>query len=217
MNILTFDTSLNKTYISLCDQQETKTRIIENKDGKYHSAFLISTIKELLVEKKFTMQNINAVAVNIGPGSFTGIRACVTVARVMGQALKIPIYGISSLEIIADMNNTSKNTACFMDARKNKAYFALYSAENKTLTEPNLVELEEAIKIAKDNDFFVITDKKMQELFDKNDIVSKCFEATDFDFGKSLSKIALNQLKNTTLRPNWSELKPLYIQPPPVS
>ncbi|MFA6989180.1 MAG: tRNA (adenosine(37)-N6)-threonylcarbamoyltransferase complex dimerization subunit type 1 TsaB [Candidatus Gastranaerophilaceae bacterium] len=217
MKILTFDTSLDKTYISLCDENETISKIIENTEGKYHSAYLISTIAALLRKKSFTMQDISAVGVNIGPGSFTGIRACVTVARVMGQTLEIPVLGICSLEIIATLNNTGKNVACFIDARKNKAYFALYSSENEVLTEPKLVELEEAVEIVKNNDYFVVSDKKMQEFLNKYEITSQNFENSGVDFGKHLSKIVLKHIKNKDKKYLWNELKPLYIQPPPVT
>lgn len=46
-------------------------------------------------------QDVNLIAVNIGPGSFTGIRACVTVARVMAQQLDCKAVGVSSLEILS--------------------------------------------------------------------------------------------------------------------
>jgi tRNA threonylcarbamoyl adenosine modification protein YeaZ len=217
MNILTFDTSLDKTYVSLRDENEPTTRIIENKDGKYHSAYLISTIAEFLKEKKITLQDINAIGVNIGPGSFTGIRACVTVARVMGQSLKIPVFGVSSLEIISGINNTDKTTACFIDARKNKAYFALCSSEHEVLIEPKLVELEETVELLKNNNYFVIADKKMQEFFSNHNIISENFETSGFDFGKSLSKIIVQRIESKNQNSLWQDVKPLYIQPPPVN
>ena len=73
------------------------SKIVTNTDNKYHSAFLISTIKELLKANNLTPQDIDAIGTNIGPGSFTGIRACTTVARMFAQQLDIPAVGISSL------------------------------------------------------------------------------------------------------------------------
>ena len=105
MIFLTFDTSLDKTYLTLCDgEKKLESQIIETHDDKYHSAYLIQNLVTLLKKHNFTMQNIKAIGVNIGPGSFTGIRACLTIARVIAQQLEIPLIGISSMEILAQIN-----------------------------------------------------------------------------------------------------------------
>ena len=86
MKILVFDTCLDKMYVTLADDDKILTsKIVTNKDNKYHSAFLISTIKEVLKENNLRPEDIDAIGTNIGPGSFTGIRACTTVARMMAQ------------------------------------------------------------------------------------------------------------------------------------
>lgn len=85
MKILVFDTCLDKMYVALAENDTVlSSRIVTNRDNKYHSAFLISTIKEILKENNLTPQDLDAIGTNIGPGSFTGIRACTTVARMMG-------------------------------------------------------------------------------------------------------------------------------------
>ena len=123
--LLTFDTCLNKTYVTLSDNEKIiDSRVIENKNEKYHSAFLISTIADILKKQNLMMQDIQAIGTNIGPGSFTGIRACVTVARVIAQQLNCPLVGVSSLEILSRLNKKSGNTAIMLDARKNQFYLA---------------------------------------------------------------------------------------------
>ena len=102
MKILAFDTCLDKMYVTLSEDEEIlSSKIVTNKDNKYHSAFLISTIKEVLKENDIEPKDLDAIATNIGPGSFTGIRACTTVARTMAQQLNIPAVGISSLKILS--------------------------------------------------------------------------------------------------------------------
>ena len=96
MILLVFDTCLDKMYVTLTkDNEILSSKIVENQDNKYHSAFLISTIKEVLKENNLTPQDLSAIGTNDGPGSFTGIRACTTVARMMAQQLNIPACGIS--------------------------------------------------------------------------------------------------------------------------
>ena len=96
---LAFDTCLDKMYVTLVGGNDIiDSRVVVNHDEKYHSAFLISTIKEVLKRNNLEPENISLIATNIGPGSFTGIRACTTVARVMAQQLACKSIGISSLE-----------------------------------------------------------------------------------------------------------------------
>ena len=201
MKILSFDTCLDKTYIALSKNGE----IMESKtilsDGKnYHSAYLISTIKEVLQGANLTPQDIDTIATDIGPGSFTGIRACTTVARVFAQQLNLKTIGISSLEILSKV--LGNDDLVVLDARKNKAY--VY--DKKIL---GAIDLEEVDKIVHGRR--VITDNSLFERVSQNALSAYSYEKEDYPLGEILSKLALE--KETT---DWRMLKPLYIQPPPV-
>ncbi len=107
MITLAFDTALDKMYVVLRkDGKTTASKIVETTQSRYHSADLIPTIKEILGDIK--PQEIDLIATNIGPGSFTGIRACVTVARTMAQQLGCKAVGVSSLDILSKLNTTDK-------------------------------------------------------------------------------------------------------------
>ena len=156
MNILVFDTCLDKMYVTLAqDDKILSSKIVINKDNKYHSAFLISTIKSILKENNLTPNDINALGTNIGPGSFTGIRACTTVARTMAQQLDIPAVGVSSLEILKEIAPKGKEPVVALDARKNCAYLYI-DGEIK-----GAVLIEEVLKLLNKKDYFVITDDKL--------------------------------------------------------
>ena len=119
MKILVFDTCLDKMYVTLSeDDKILSSEVVTNKDNKYHSAFLISTIKDVLKKNNLSPKDIDAIGTNIGPGSFTGIRACTTVARMIAQQLNLPAVGVSSLEILSKINPTDKPTMVALDARK---------------------------------------------------------------------------------------------------
>lgn len=204
MKILVFDTCLDKMYVTLAeDDKILSSKIVTNKDNKYHSAFLISTIKELLKVNNLTPQNIDAIGTNIGPGSFTGIRACTTVARMFAQQLNIPAVGISSLEILSKINNTEKPTMVALDARKNSAY--LY--ENNEIK--GAVQLEEIEELIKNNDYYIITDDKLQTR-----LGGISYQQNEYQLGEILAKLSYKKLQDSTAK--WQELKPLYIQPPPM-
>ena len=157
MWMLAFDTCLDKTYVTLTDGVKFENKIILSNDKNYHSAYLISTIVEVLKEEGLEPKDLDCVAIDIGPGSFTGIRACVTVARMLAQQLNIKAVGVSSLEILSRI--LGDNDLVALDARKNKAYVF----DGKIL---GAVELEEVDKIVSNRK--LITDNSLLERFSIN-------------------------------------------------
>lgn len=205
MILLNFDTALNKTYVAISNNGELITsKIVENTEDNYHSAFLLSTIKEVLKENDLTPQDVNLIGVNVGPGSFTGIRAALTVAKVMAQELSIKIVPVESLEILSKINTTDKEPLVIMDARRSMAY--VYTNGNDI----KLLDVNEAKKIISEKDYQIISDKSMAEHLELNSII---YENDNYDLGKILNELAFKYQAKAIL-PN--ELKALYIQPPPV-
>lgn len=201
MKILAFDTCLDKTYITLNDGDKIiKSEIIFSDGENYHSAYLISTIVKILKEAGLEPKDIDMIATDIGPGSFTGIRACVTVARVIAQQLNIKAVGVSSLEILSKI--LGDNDLVALDARKNKAY--IYDGEIK-----GAVELEEVEKLVKGRR--VITDNCLKGRLSQFADNAISYQEGSYPLGDILSKLALTKEET-----EWAKLKPLYIQPPPV-
>ena len=202
MKILAFDTCLDKMYLVLRTNEEIlASEVVENTESKYHSAFLISTIKNILRKNGLAPKDLDAIGINIGPGSFTGIRACTTVARVMAQQLEIKAIGVSSLEILSKLGGDNPLVA--LDARKNKAYLW---CDNEI---KGAVELEKVQEIIKNGSYNVITDDRLQKI-----IGGISYQQGNYPLGEILSELVLDKLK--TQSGNWAELLPLYIQPPPV-
>lgn len=199
MITLAFDTCLDKMYAVIKkDGKVLSSRVVENRDNKYHSAFLISTLQEIMSENGIVPKDIDLIATNIGPGSFTGIRACVTVARVMAQQLDCRAVGVSSLEILSKI--ADGNPLVALDARKDSAY--LYcDGEIK-----GAVKLDDVKNVIATGKYDVITDDKLQPI-----LGGKSYQQGKYSLGEILADIA----ENTSAEGNWRKLKPLYIQPPP--
>lgn len=201
MKILAFDTCLDKMYVVLKDGETLlASEIVENQGSKYHSAFLISTIQRVLSENNLKPQDLDLIATNIGPGSFTGIRACTTVARVMAQQLSCKVVGVSSLEILAKALNC-ENPLVALDARKNSAYLYV-DGEIK-----GAIQLEEVKRLIESGEYKVLTDDKLQPI-----LGGVSYQQEKLPLGEILAELA--QQKDTD--GNWRKLKPLYIQPPPM-
>lgn len=199
MITLAFDTCLDKMYAVLKkDGEILASKVVENTGNKYHSAFLISTLQEIMSLNDVKPQDVNLIAVNIGPGSFTGIRACVTVARVMAQQLDCKAVGVSSLEILSRL--ADKNPLVALDARKDSAYL-YYDGEIS-----GAIRLEEVQEIIKKGEYSVITDDKLQPI-----LGGTSYQQITCQLGEILADIA----ENKNAEGNWRKLKPLYIQPPP--
>lgn len=196
MITLAFDTCLDKMYAVLKkDGEILASRVVENHDNKYHSAYLISTLQEIMSENGIKPQDVDLIATNIGPGSFTGIRACVTVARVMAQQLNCKAVGVSSLEILAQC--AGENPLVALDARKNSAY--LYKDG----------EIKGAILLdeIKTDGYTVLTDDKLQPI-----LGGTSYQQKNLPLGEILADLA----EKSSAEGNWRKLKPLYIQPPPA-
>ena len=199
MITLAFDTCLDKMYAVLKkDGEILASKVVENTGNKYHSAFLISTLQEIMSLNDVKPQDVNLIAVNIGPGSFTGIRACVTVARVMAQQLDCKAVGVSSLEILSRL--ADKNPLVALDARKDSAYL-YYDGEIR-----GAIRLEEVQEIIKKGEYSVITDDKLQPI-----LGGTSYQQITCQLGEIWADIA----ENKNAEGNWRKLKPLYIQPPP--
>ena len=205
MKILAFDTCLDKTYITLAeDDKILKSETIVSDGQNYHSAYLISTIVKVLKELNLTPKDIDMIATDIGPGSFTGIRACTTVARVLAQQLDIKAVGISSLEILSKI--LGGNDLVALDARKNKAY--IYDGDIK-----GAIELEQVDELVKGRT--LITDNSLLERFSQYTDKAVSYQVSDYPLGEILAKLAYEKAVNNE-EIDWRKLKPLYIQPPPV-
>ncbi len=206
MNILAFDTGLNKTYLALAIGDDIFSKTIESTEDKYHSAFLIKEIVEILSAHNLRPQDIDLFATNVGPGSFTGIRVGLTVARGLAQGTDSDTVGVNSLEIISSAYGLP--SIAVLDARKNKAYVG-------NSEKVDLIDLENLPELLKNFDGKIIADTKMQEYLIEKGISSTNFEAEAKDYGKVLIELAIEKYNSNKVT-RWQGLKPLYIQPPPI-
>lgn len=210
MNVLVFDSSADIMHVTLGnDSDAVDSRTVKTTEHSYNSAFLVSTIADTLRQNSLRMSDINLIGVNIGPGSFTGLRASVTVARVIAQQLGIPAVGVPSMQIYSMLNNTGKNAFCLMDARRGMAYAGIYNKNAEPVLEPCVMEYEKALAMVREGDYFTVCDARTVKK------VGNCvnFEECDAGFGEFLLKLTV---KNQAPGCAWARLKPLYIQSPPI-
>ncbi|MFN8770471.1 MAG: tRNA (adenosine(37)-N6)-threonylcarbamoyltransferase complex dimerization subunit type 1 TsaB [Neisseriaceae bacterium] len=125
MNILAIDTS--SEYLSIGLQYQNKRSYILEKVGNKQSDFIIPKIQVLLKECGATIDKVDVIAYNQGPGSFTGLRIGLSVAIGMaypGNTKLIPIPGFAIYAQSIKNLVQDKNILIAIDARLNQTYFA---------------------------------------------------------------------------------------------
>lgn len=216
MKILAIDTCFNKSYLVLKDENNIiSNEIIESSDKNYHSAFLISKIRDILSKNHLYVRDLDAIGIDIGPGSFTGIRAGITIARVLAQQTDLKLVGVPSLQILSCINSSDKETIVITDARKNKVYYSKYK-EKRIIIPPMLMEKNEILSNIGNNSY-IITDLSISDYLNEFGIQAEKYENNDKNLGIYLSEIVTDKLKNENDDFHWAKVKPLYIQPPSIT
>jgi len=124
---------------------------------KTHSERLMPLVDRLLTESGVEREELGALAVSAGPGSFTGLRIGVSTARGLAQGLGIPAVPVCTLEALAETVPAPGALVCpLLDARRSQVYTALYKRceENpgdlETLIEPRAMALSELTGVLKE-------------------------------------------------------------------
>ena len=87
------------------------------------SEHMVPEIDKLMKKLGLSRDDINKIVASIGPGSYTGVRIALTIAKVVALACKVPIYPVSSLRVLKD---NDKPSICLINARSNRSYFGVY-------------------------------------------------------------------------------------------
>ena len=135
--ILNIETSTEVCSVVLSEDGKTLFKK-ETLEGLKHSELLTVFIDELFKENNFDIKKVDAVAVSKGPGSYTGLRIGVSVAKGLCYGLNIPLISLNSLEVLgryaASLADTENLLYCPMiDARRMEVYTALYDSKGKEL------------------------------------------------------------------------------------
>lgn len=116
--------------------------------GLTHSRTLLPMVEDMLKNSELTVQDMDAIAVAAGPGSFTGLRIGAAAAKGLAWAAEKPCIPVSTLEAMAwPLAHLEGNIVCAMDARRQQIYNAAFLAESGKLTrlrEDRAVSLNEA-------------------------------------------------------------------------
>lgn len=118
-----------------------------NENQKDHAAWLQPAIQDLLNSAGIGLKQLNAIAVSIGPGSYTGLRIGLSTAKGLCYALNIPLMAIGTLDMMAEAGskkNYNTDLLCPMiDARRMEIFTAVYKKNKEKLLEPCAMIIDE--------------------------------------------------------------------------
>ncbi|MCK4463971.1 MAG: tRNA (adenosine(37)-N6)-threonylcarbamoyltransferase complex dimerization subunit type 1 TsaB [Candidatus Omnitrophica bacterium] len=217
MKILAYDTSNKFLSVAILDEEELLSNF--HKDiGINHSSMLIPTIDKTLKHAHLKLKNIDAIALSIGPGSFTGLRIGVSTAKALSLVTDIPVIGVPSLDVIA-YNYIEKEgyISPVLDAKKNKVYSVIYessSGEISRISEYLLVDVDNLLERLKGPTLFFGDGLSLYgEYMAKNCPLIKFSKNTDwYPRAEIVGKLGLQKIKKG-YREDIDKLVPMYLHP----
>lgn len=147
--LLAIDTATLASGVALATADKLVAEIIVQ-TKKTHSERLMPHIEQLLELGQVPKEKITAIAVSIGPGSFTGLRIGMATAKALAYVWRVPLVGVSTLAALAYACPAPNSLLCpLLDAQKGNVYQAVYRGERGTLIEvtaPRVIEHQNAIQ-----------------------------------------------------------------------
>lgn len=110
---------------------------------------IMPLIRDSFNEVDFDIKDIDKIFVTVGPGSFTGVRVGITVAKTISWGLNIPVYPISTLEYLASIDSNCNKIISIIDARRGNVFSAVYDLNLNKLATEKLVSYD-SLNIADD-------------------------------------------------------------------
>lgn len=166
MNLFYIDTSSSYLYAGIICNDVLKASIKKN-FSKDLSKYALNEIKKLFNEIDILPNEIDKIIVVSGPGSFTGIRIGMTIAKIFAFSLKKEIITISSLEAMAYSNNLNVYKVPILDARRGYVYSGVYDENNKIIFENQYISLDKLnnyLNTLNKEYLFITNDSKLSEL-----------------------------------------------------
>ena len=139
--ILGIETSVEQVGVALGDYRGVRAHSMLASDRR-HAESLTPMIQFVMQQAEVEMSDLSAVAVDVGPGLFTGMRVGIAAAQSIAWALELPMIPVCSLDVVAMNAHWSESVvAASLDARRGEVYWALYrmraiGAEPQRITEP---------------------------------------------------------------------------------
>lgn len=194
---------------------------VEVARGRRHAETLAPAIQFACRQARVELQELGVVAVDVGPGLFTGLRVGVATGKAMASALRVPMIGVSSLDLLAfPARFSSRRIGAVIDARRGELFFAFYRQVPggvQRVTEPAVGSRDDLASelLATREEHLLVGDGAIRYADDLVDVarVELADHALAYPSAASLVQLA----HAMALREEWIspwELRPVYLRQP---
>lgn len=195
--------------------------LVEVCRGRRHAETLTPAIEFVCRQAHVALAEIGVIAVDVGPGLFTGMRVGIAAAKALALALRVPMIGISSLDLLAfPLRYADRSVCAVVDARKGELFYACYQPVPgglQRLTEPAIGTVDDLVAdlMARGGEVLCVGDGAQRY---HDEIVSGLHCEVAAQFLSHPSAAPLVQLAHArALREDWvtpNEIQPLYLRAP---
>ena len=220
MLILGIETATQQVSVAI-GGHEGVLGMFEVSRGRRHAETLTPAIEFLCRQADIEIAEFGAIAVDIGPGLFTGMRVGLAAGKAIAQALRVPMIGISSLDLLAfPLRHADRTIAAIIDARKGELFYAFYRPVPggvQRVTDPQVSSVDDLVAdlMARGQNVVCVGDGALRY---SEEIAS----GVNCDFAEQFlshpSAAPLVQLAHArALREDWVnpwEIQPMYLRAP---
>lgn len=195
--------------------------LVQSARGKRHAETLAPAIEVVRDQAHVDMDDISCVAVDVGPGLFTGLRVGIATAKTVAHALRVPMVGVSSLDLLAfPVRWTPRLIVVAVDARRGELFTARYRQVPggiQRLDEPGVCSPSDLATdlLATRDEVLLVGDGGVRYADQLADVaeVELADQSAQYPSAASLVQLAhAKALREEFVLP--SDLKPLYLRPP---
>ena len=219
MKILGIDTSTMAANVAVLEDDKLICEYTIN-TKKTHSQKLMPMIENILKLSDLDIKEIDAIAICVGPGSFTGLRIGMATAKAMAHVNNIPLIGVNSLEILgANMDLCNRNICSILDAQRNQVYMNKYILKDDKITELEEISIkpidELLEEISSSNEDWVLVGEAVYKYKEKIEEISNITipsPANNITKASTLCFVARDKMLSNDQVYNCYNINPMYIR-----
>ncbi len=218
MLILGIETATERVSVAI-GGHEGVIGLFEVTKGRRHAETLVPAIDFVCRQADIELEEISVVAVDVGPGLFTGMRVGLAAGKAIAHALRVPMIGISSLDLLAfPCRHTDRVVVPVIDARRGEVFYSMYRqvpGGTQQVAEPAVGDVGDLVAdlLARSQDVLLVGDGALRY----RDEILEDYHA-EFGGDAHPSAAPLVQLAHArALREDWVnpwEVEPVYLRAP---
>jgi len=211
--ILNIETSTTNCSVSLSKEGETLLLKEDYNNNYSHAERLHLYIDEVLTQGEVSLNNLDAIAISKGPGSYTGLRIGVSAAKGLCFSSEKPLISVATLEALAHQVSINKGVIVpMLDARRMEVYSAVFNSEYDQIrdTQAQILEEDSFIEYLEKGKVYFVGNgvKKTKELIKHPNAV---FIDNKLPSAKEMSLLAYNKYKKNDIE-DVAYFEPFYLK-----